>query len=308
METSLSPDLFKPLLNQNGDEFSFQKENFSFRQEAWRKLKSDKMAMSGIFILFFIACVAAIGPFLTSYTYYDTNLAIKNLPPSTTHWFGTDDLGRDLFTRNCYGARISLFVGICAAIIDLIVGVLWGSIAAFASGKIGNTMMRIADILYGLPYLLIVILLMVVMGSGIIPLLTAMCIIGWITMARIVRSQILVTKELEFVQASKALGGGFFHILFKHLIPNAIGPIIVTMTLTIPSAIFVEAFLSFLGLGIQAPIASWGTMAHEGLPAIKYYPWRLFFPGLSISLTIFGFNMLGDGLKIALDPLARKSS
>lgn len=266
----------------------------------------NRSALVGLFILLFIFCMALMGPILSSYTYYDTNLAEKNQPPSAKYWFGTDDLGRDVFTRTCYGARISLFVGVCAAIIDLIIGVLWGSIAAFAGGKTGEAMMRLADILYGLPYLLIVILLMVVMGSGIIPILLAMTIIGWITMARIVRSQILVIKEQDYVLASKAMGAGFSHILFKHLIPNAIGPIMVTMTLTIPSAIFVEAFLSFLGLGIQAPIASWGTMAHEGLPAMKYYPWRLIFPGISISLTIFGFNMLGEGLKNILDPTSRK--
>ena len=165
--------------------------------------------------------------------------------------------------------------------------------------------MRIADILYGLPYMLTVILLMVVMGSGLLPILVAMTVIGWITMARIVRGQILQLRELEYVLAAQALGAGWGRILFKHLIPNAMAPIIVTMTLTVPSAIFVEAFLSFLGLGIQAPVASWGTMAADGLPAMRYFPWRLFFPAAGISLAMLGFNLVGDGLRDALDPRLR---
>jgi len=167
-------------------------------------------------------------------------------------------------------------------------------------------MMRIADVLYGLPYLLTVIMLMVVMGSGLVPIIVALTIIGWITMARIVRGQILQLKRLEYVQAAIALGASPRRILLKHLIPNAIAPILVTMTLTVPSAIFVEAFLSFLGLGVQAPVASWGTMAADGLPAMRYYPWRLFFPATFISLAMFAFNLVGDGLRDALDPKLRQ--
>jgi oligopeptide transport system permease protein len=167
-------------------------------------------------------------------------------------------------------------------------------------------MMRIADVLYGLPYLLVVIMLMVVMGSGLIPIIIAMTITGWINMARIVRGQVLQLKEQEFVMAAEVLGASFSRILLKHLLPNAMGPIIVTMTLTVPTAIFTEAFLSFLGLGVQAPVASWGTMASEGLPALRYYPWRLFFPAAFISITMLAFNLVGDGLRDALDPRQRK--
>lgn len=278
----------------------------SFWQDVWIRFKQNIPAFLGLIVLGFLFLFAIIGPHLSGYTYYDTDLALKNEPPSSRFWFGSDDLGRDVFTRTWYGARISLFVGTTAALVDLVIGVLWGSIAAFSGKWVDELMMRTADILYGLPYLLVVILLMVVLGSGLVPIIIAMTIIGWITMARIVRGQILQIKQLEYVQAAEALGASFSRILFKHLIPNAMGPIIVTVTLTIPSAIFVEAFLSFLGLGVQAPMASWGTMASEGLSAMKYYPWRLFFPAFFISLTMLAFNLVGDGLRDALDPRLRK--
>lgn len=251
----------------------------------------------GIGLLSLIILLAIFGPYLSSYTYSETHLMDKNLPPMVSHWFGTDDLGRDLFTRVCYGARISLFVGTAAAFIDLIIGLLWGGIAALSGGNIDRVMMRIADLLFSLPYLLIVILLMVVMGPGLLTIVLAMSVIGWITMARIVRGQILYLKEQDYVLAAKCLGAGFFRILFRHILPNAKETIIETLTLTISSAIFTEAFLSFLGLGVQAPAASWGTMANEGLAALQYYPWRLFFPALFITLTIFSLNLIGDRLR-----------
>ena len=251
----------------------------------------------GVLILSILLIGAIFGPLLSPYSYSQTNLANKNSPPSGQHWFGTDDLGRDLLTRCLYGARISLFVGTAAAFIDLIIGILWGGIAAFSGGKTDRIMMRVADLLFSLPYLLIVILLMVVMGPGLLTIVLAMSVIGWITMARIVRGQILFLKEQEYVLAAKCLGAGFFRILFRHILPNAKESIIITLILTISSAIFTEAFLSFLGLGVQAPAASWGTMANEGLPALQYYPWRLLFPAMLITLTILALNLIGDGLQ-----------
>lgn len=274
----------------------------NYWQESWQRLLSNRAATAGLFILCFLIFMAIIGPFLTPYTYYETHLQMKNQPPSLHFWFGTDELGRDLFTRVWWGARISLFVGISASLIDLIIGVLYGSLAGSWGGKIEEAMMRIADILYSIPYLLVVILLMVIIGSGIMTILIALTITGWISMSRIVRGQILQLKELDFVLAAQTLGASRMRILLRHLIPNAMGPIIVTVTLTIPTAIFAEAFLSFLGLGVQAPIASWGTMASDGLPALRYYPWRLFFPAGFISLTMLSFNLLGDGLRDAFDP------
>lgn len=261
--------------------------------------------MAGFFLLCFLILMSIIGPLLTPYTYFETHLHLKNQPPSSAFWFGTDELGRDLFTRVWWGARISLLVGITASLIDLVIGVLYGALAASVGGKTEEIMMRIADILHSIPYLLVVILLMVMIGSGIVTIIIALTFTGWISMARIVRSQILLLKELDFVKAAEAMGASRLRILLRHLIPNAIGSIIITVTLTIPTAIFAEAFLSFLGLGVQAPIASWGTMANDGLPALRYYPWRIFFPAGFISITMFGFNLLGDGLRDAFDPRLR---
>lgn len=302
----ITSDLFAPARTQNHARHGLSSQRISFWADVWRRLKHSKPAVTGMVILAIVGILAIIGPWLTPYTYYTTELAAKNQPPSWTHWFGTDDLGRDLFTRTWHGARISLLVGVTAALVDMLIGVLYGSIAACSGKRVDEFMMRFADILYALPYMLVVIILMVVLGSGLIPIIIAMTLIGWITMARIVRGQILQLKNLEYVLAARALGASFWRILFRHLIPNAMGPIIITMTLTVPAAIFTEAFLSFLGLGIQAPIASWGTMASDGLPAMQYYPWRLFFPAFFISITMLGFNLLGDGLRDSLDPRLRR--
>jgi len=280
-------------------------QHFNYWQDSWRRLKSNRIAMVGFCALVVLIFMAIVGPFLTPYTYYETHLHLKNEPPSAKFWFGTDELGRDLFTRVWWGARISLLVGIAASLIDLVIGVFYGSLAASFGGRIEELMMRIADILYSIPYLLVVILLMVVIGSGIGTIILALTITGWISMARIVRGQILQLKELDFIKAAQSLGASRLRILWRHLIPNAIGSIIITVTLTIPTAIFAEAFLSFLGLGVQAPIASWGTMANDGLPALRYYPWRLFFPAGFISITMLSFNLLGDGLRDAFDPRLR---
>jgi oligopeptide transport system permease protein len=211
-----------------------------------------------------------------------------------------------LFTRVWWGARISLFVGITASLVDLAIGVFYGAIAGLLGGKKEEMMMRLADILYSIPYLLVVILLMVVIGPGIFTIILALTLTGWISMARIVRGQIMQLRQMDFVKAASAIGASQTRILFQHLIPNCLGPIIVTVTLTVPTAIFAEAFLSFLGLGVQAPIASWGTMASDGLSAMRYYPWRLFFPAGFISITMLCFNLVGDGLRDAFDPRLRR--
>lgn len=266
-----------------------------------KRFRQNSLAMLGFFLLTLVACLAIIGPWISGHTYYDIQLELKNLPPSSQFWFGTDDLGRDLFTRVWIGARISLSIGLAAALLDLAIGMLWGGIAGLSGGFVDTLMMRIADILYSLPYLLVAILLLVLMGPGIPSLLTAMTAIGWITMARIVRGQTLQLKTEEFVLAAQALGAGFGRTLAIHILPNAAGPIIVTLTFTIPGAIFTEAFLSFLGLGVAAPLSSLGTLVSEGLPALQYYPWRLFFPGLALSITLLAFNLIGEGLRDVFD-------
>ncbi len=277
----------------------------SYSKDAWKRIKTNKFAVASLSCLILLTLMSIIGPMLSSYTYYDTHLHLKNTKPCALFWFGTDELGRDIFTRIWCGARISLFVGICAAIIDMIIGVLYGSFSGLIGGKIDELLMRFADILYSLPYLLVVILLMVIMGPGLVTMIVSITITGWINMARLVRAQILQLKTLDFILAAYSLGASRSRILIKHLIPNAIGSIITTLTLTIPTSIFAEAFLSFLGLGIQAPVASWGTMANDGLSALRYYPWRLFFPAAFISLTMLCFNIIGDALRDALDPRIR---
>lgn len=302
----IDSELFFPLEKEDDSKETLLQPSLSFWQDVWRRLKLNPTAVAGLSALFLLAIFAIFAPFTTPHTYYETNLALKNSSPSLKYWFGTDDLGRDMFARTACGARISLFVGVCAATIDVLIGIVWGGVAALAGGRLDNFMMRTADILYAIPYLLVVIMLMVVMGSGLIPILIALTMTGWIGMARIVRGQLLQLKEQEYILAAIALGASKRRILFKHLLPNAMGTIIVTMTFTIPIAIFTEAFLSFLGLGVQAPIASWGTMANDGLPALRYYPWRLFFPAIFISITMLAFNLLGDGLRDAVDPKLRK--
>lgn len=267
----------------------------------WINFFRNRLGKLGFILLTMILLTSALGPTLSGYKYDETHLVQKNNPPSNEFWLGSDDLGRDVFTRICYGARISLFVGLAAAFVDLAIGLLWGGISGFFGGYLDEIMMRVADILYSLPYLLVAVLLIVVMGTGLVSIILAITIMGWITMARIVRGQILLLKEMEYVQAASLLGASFTRILFKHLLPNASGPILITLTLTIPSAIFSEAFLSFLGLGVQAPIASWGTMASEGLASLSYYPWRIFFPAFFISVTMLAFYMVGEGLKAAFN-------
>ncbi len=302
----MAEDLFAPLDCTLVTEEKSSEPSSSYWQDAWSRLKKNRMAMAGLWMLAFLFVCAALVPFFSPYTYYETKLHLKNHPPSWQFWFGTDELGRDLFTRLFWGARISLFVGISASLIDLIIGVSYGAFAGFIGKKTDECLMRIADILYSIPYLLLVILLMVIMGSGIMTIIVALTLTGWIGMARIVRAQILQIKELDFVKAALAMGASKKRVLLQHLIPNVMGSIIVTVTLAVPTAIFAEAFLSFLGLGVQAPIASWGTMASDGLSALRYYPWRLFFPAGFISITMLSFNLLGDGLRDAFDPRLRK--
>jgi len=277
----------------------------SFWKEVFLRFSHNKMAVIGIIILVIVILMAIFAPMFSQYKSSD-QLGVYNAPPSAQFWFGTDDLGRDIFVRIWEGARISLFIGIAAAIIDLIIGVIWGSISGLSGGRVDNIMMRIADVLTAVPYLLVVIVLLVVMQPGLFPMIVALSITGWITMARIVRGEVLSIKNQEYVLAARTLGASTSHLIIKHLVPNALGAILVTMTLTIPSAIFTESFLSYLGLGVPAPTASWGTMASEGNKAIANAPWRLIFPAVFISLTIFAFNAVGDGLRDALDPKLRK--
>jgi len=277
-----------------------------FRQDAWLRLKKNRAAMAGLTIILIISLLALFGPMFSPYSYSDQTLAKANQPPSASNWFGTDNLGRDLATRVCYGARISLSIGIVASLINLGIGVLYGGIAGYFGGRIDSVMMRIVDVLYGIPLLLYVILLMVVLKPGLLNVFIALGLVYWLRMARIVRAQVLGLKELEYVLAARVLGATPWRLIFGHLLPNSLGPIIVTLTLSIPEAIFIEAFLSFIGLGVSAPMASWGVLASEGVVTLRSYPFQLLWPAVAISLTMLGFNFLGDGLRDALDPRMRR--
>lgn len=302
-----SKDDFTIIGAKSSDAEAISRPSLSYWNDVWIRLKRNKLAMLGLFLIIFLVIFTIIGPYLNKYKFFQQDLPSKNMKPGLKYWFGSDIFGRDIFTRIWYGGRISLFIGIMAATLDFTIGVLYGGISGYRGGKVDEIMMRIAEILYSIPYLLMVILLMVVMGQGIWTMIIAMTVTGWVPMARLVRGQVLQLKEQEYVLASKALGAGTFRILTKHLIPNTLGPILVNLTLTIPRAIFAEANLSFLGLGIPAPQASWGTMASDSLSSFLIgNTYQLFIPALFISLTMFAFNVLGDGLREALDPKLRK--
>lgn len=304
---SLPADAFQPAPRRATEAETISRPSLSYWQDVRIRLGKNRMATAGLFILVLLAFLAVFGPHLADYTYYEQNLEGKNLAPSAEHWFGTDDLGRDMFVRTWYGARVSLLIGLAAGVIDLVIGVLYGGISGYLGGRADEIMMRIVDVLWGLPYLLIVILLLVVMEPGVLTIIIALSVTGWLRMARLVRGQVLQLKEREYVLAARTLGASGLRILFKHLLPNSLGPIIVLLTYTVPGAIFGEAFLSFLGLGVQAPFASWGTMINDSTAVILSGEWwRLFFPAFFLSLTLLAFNMLGDGLRDALDPGMRK--
>lgn len=277
------------------------------RREIVQRLRQNRLAIAGLWIIVALVFMAIIGPSLVPYAYDEQNLLEANEPPSARHWFGTDDFGRDVFARTWTGARISLLVGFTAAFLDLVVGVVYGGISGYLGGTTDEVMMRVVDLLYGVPHLLSTVLFMVVLGPGLFTIIMAMVATGWLGMARLVRGQVLQLKELEYVQAAHALGIPSGRVLARHLIPNAMGPILVNLTLTVPAAIFTEAALSFLGLGVPLPLASWGTMTAESLVTIlSGQTWRLFFPAFFISLTMFAFNAFGDGLRDVLDPRLRR--
>lgn len=259
----------------------------------------------GISILAFLALLLITGWLFCPYDPSFTALVEKNSPPSWAHWFGTDELGRDVFARTLQGMRISLTIGALAATIDLFLGTLWGTIAGFANKRLEYTMMRIAEIIYSLPYLLVVILVSVFIGTGFLPLIVSMICIGWIQMARIVRLLVKGAKHAEYVQAAHALGVRKSRLFFSHMLPNIMGPMLAACMLSVPHAIFTEAFLSFLGIGIQPPTASLGSMVGDAIPAMRFYPWRLLFPASFISLLIFSIMLLSDSLRDHYDPKQR---
>ncbi|NIK71080.1 ABC transporter permease [Paenibacillus sp. BK720] len=306
----LQPNDFEKLSHDEKQTETVVRESISAWKDAWFRLKSNRMAMISLWILALIVLMAIFGQAIahqfTGNDFSTNDLKATNQAPSGSHWFGTDGLGRDMFARTWMGAGISLQVGIYAAIVDLIVGVIMGSIMGYFGGKVDEILNRICEILYSIPSLLVVILLIVVMEPSMFTIIVALSITGWINMAWIVRGQIMQLKNQEYVLAARALGANPVRIMFKHLIPNAMGPIIVTITMTVPNAIFAEAFLSFLGLGVQSPAASLGTLINDAIKAMTVYPWRMLYPAILLSLTMLCFNIFGDGLRDALDPKMKK--
>jgi oligopeptide transport system permease protein len=283
------------------DHLAEAEDGSSLWQDAWLRLKKNRAAVAGGIVLITMVLLALLTPLIAPYGYEAQNLDLGASPPSAAHWLGTDIFGRDLLTQILYGGRISLAVGFIATAVALVIGVTWGAVAGYIGGRIDAAMMRFVDILYALPFMIFIILLMVVFGRNILLLFLAIGAVEWLTMARIMRTQVQALRQQEFVEAAISLGLSPRSIIFKHIVPNAIGPIIVYTTLTIPSVMLLEAFLSFLGLGIQPPQTSWGLLISYGAETMEEYPWLLIFPGLALTVTLFSLNFLGDGLRDALD-------
>ncbi len=298
----------------------------SLWKDAWKRLLKNKLAVFGMIVVAIIVAVCLIGPpivkALTGYDYAyippDANQT-KSFPPFTapdgsfswTHPMGTDNAGRDILARVLLGGRISLMVGIISTFVSLLIGVSYGAIAGFLGGKVDDLMMRVVDVLYSLPYIIVVVVLLAFFAgnsplSQLILLFVALGAVSWLTMARIVRGQVISLKNQEFVIAARATGVSTGKIIFRHVVPNTLGPVIVYATLTIPQVMLTESFLSFLGFGVQAPLASWGSLANDGVQNIAIFPWQLIFPGVTMALALFSLNFLGDGLRDALDPQMRK--
>lgn len=278
----------------------------TYWHDVWQRFRRDPLAVGGMIVIIIIALMAIFIPMVSPYSYDGMDLTQMNQGPSLQHPCGTDQMGRDLFIRILYGARISLTIGVVAAAINCCIGILYGGISGYIGGWLDMVMMRIVDILTSLPSLLYIILIMLVFGSNMGSVILALCFTSWIGTARVVRSEVMRLKHSEYVLAARLSGANTWQLLISHLIPNAMGPIIVSTAFLIPNAIFSESFLSFLGIGIQAPMASWGTLANDAISMMLSQPYQMFFPVLAICLTMFSFNFIGDGLRDALDPKMKK--
>lgn len=303
----LSKEKFQIIGCENLNAEEILRPSMTYWQDAWRRLRKNKVATFSLILLIIISIMTIIGPWISNFSFEMKNNDMLNVKPNSTYWFGTDTLGRDIFARVWMGGRVSIFIGIVGAILDTVIGVTYGGIAGYFGGFIDDIMMRVIEILASIPYLVLVILIRVIIDKpGLTPIIIAMAITGWCYMARLVRGQLLQIKEQEYVLAAKALGANPSRIIARHLIPNTIGVMIVAISFDIPSYIFGEAFLSYLGLGVQSPYTSWGALSSAAQQYLIFYPYQLFFPALFISLTMLSFQLLGDGLRDALDPKLRQ--
>jgi len=303
--SQIPDEMFVLLSDDEKDSEFVAMESKTYFQDAWARFRKNKLALVGLIFLVLMIIAAILVPIISPYTYDGQDMLCRNSGSTWAHPFGTDKFGRDILVRVMYGARISLSVGIAAAILNLIIGVTYGGICGYIGGKVDMILMRVVDILYSVPTLLYVILIMLIFGSNIFSVLLAISISSWVGMARQVRAQVLSLKEQEFSQAAYVIGASRTHILFKHLVINCMGPIIVNTTLMVPSAIFTEAFLAFVGIGISIPMASWGTMANDARGLLTLYPMQMVWPVAAICLTMLSLHFIGDGLSEALDPRKR---
>lgn len=306
MET-VSKEKFRKIDLSNTDKEIIARPKMTYWQDAWRRLKSNKVAILAVIILAIIMIMSAIGPYINEFDYKSIDSSKINTKPNKIHWFGTDELGRDIFSRVWQAGRVSIIIGIFGALISTVVGSIYGAIAAYFGGRIDTIMMRIVEILLSIPYLIVVILISIITEErNLGTLLISLTLTGWCGMARLVRGQMLQIKQQEFIMAAEALGVRPWKIITKHLIPNSLGVVIVAITFNIPGYIFAETFLSYIGLGIQPPETSWGALASAAQQNFIFYPYQLFFPSLMIALTMLSFTLLGDGLRDALDPKLRQ--
>lgn len=306
-KTQLTPQMFEPAELGSREQEKISGPPVGFWSDSWGRLKKNRGALVAGAIILLLVVAAFVGPMLTSFGPYEQDLTRQFVQPfSSNHWFGTDDFGRDLWARIWEGTQITLFIAVFAALLDLIIGVAWGAVSAYFGGRTDDVMQRIVEILVGIPNLVVVILAMLALGTGAASLIIALALTGWVTMSRIVRGKVLQLKEQEFFLASRSLGASGKRLMLRHLLPNSLGVIIVNLMLTIPTAIFFEAFLSFIGLGIQPPDASLGSLISQGYSQLRFNPFLLWIPSVVFCLLMICFNMLGDGLRDAFDPKMRR--
>lgn len=305
-ELKITDDMFERVGTKGLDAEKISKPSITFWSDVWRRFRKNKLALVGLIIIAVVVFLVIAGPMIAQKDYQFIDTSIKNQSPNAEYWFGTDELGRDIFTRVCYGGRISILIGVACTFVSFIIGTLLGGIAGFFGGKVDDFIMRLVEIIASIPYLVLVIILSFLLGRSMFSLVFAMTLVSWTGTARVVRGQIFQIKEQDYISAAKALGADAKRIILRHLLPNTLGVIMVDITLSVPSFIFAESFLSYIGLGVRPPETSWGALASLYQQRVMFDPYQLFFPCFFVVLTVLSFHLAGDGLTDALDPKLRK--